>query len=305
MRMGDKPTPSSGNALQALLLEGKALLQKGNVEQALLEAELLAAHILKKDRTWLAAHKEEVKVTEAFLAAYYGLLERRSKSEPLAYITGQKEFYDRFFYVNPQCLIPRFESEELSEKALHLPLPSQANVLDLCCGSGCIGLSILLEKKDIRIDFSDISEGALELCAKNAHALIEKEEGLSREDRARLKQSCNFYQSDLFCNVPHRRYDLIVANPPYVLAEEYEQLPDEIRLHEPVEALLCLEPLDFSRRLWEGIRDYIAPQGFALVESSPSLRQLCLDTAPDYGLSIQSQKDLAGRWRFFFLSPMT
>ena len=190
-------------------------------------------------------------------------LERRVNDRvPAPYIAGEAWFAGLMFKVDERVLIPRSPIAELIEQRFEPWLPHEPlRILDLCTGSGCIGIACALTFPDARVDVSDISSDALAVAGENIarHYLA---------DRVRA------VQSDLFAGladaavpgVPGEGYDLIVSNPPYVDAEEFAAMPAEYR-HEPELALVSGEDgLDFTRRLLREAPDYLAPQGMLVVE---------------------------------------
>lgn len=180
-----------------------------------LEAEILAAHVLRVDRSWLYAHPE----AEFPELAGENLLQRREANVPLAYILGFREFFGRRFSVDHRVLIPRQETEILVEAALERRSTSSESVLDLATGSGCIGITLKLERPEWAVTLSDISDEALEVASRNADDL-----------NADVRQ----VRSDGFANFLGESFDVIVTNPPYIA--ETESLPDEV-LNEPHLAL--------------------------------------------------------------------
>ena len=180
------------------------------------------------------------------------LLERRKKREPLQYLLGSVVFRGLEFRTTPGVLIPRPETELLAEwasermKALRNPA-----ILDLCCGSGCIGLSLGKELPGARVTLSDLSPEAIRL---------------TEENRARLKLACTVLQGDLFGPVSGRRFDCIVCNPPYIPSEDCGTLQPEV-LWEPKLALDGgADGLDFYRRLAAEAPAYLKPEGMLLLE---------------------------------------
>ncbi|MBQ7789113.1 MAG: peptide chain release factor N(5)-glutamine methyltransferase [Clostridia bacterium] len=150
------------------------------------------------------------------------ILEKRKKRIPLQYILGKWEFMGKEFFVCPDCLIPRPDTEILVERALK-ELKSGQSVADLCTGSGCIGLSLLLYKSDISLTLMDISRGALNMAIKNA-----KSHGIY--DR------CEFILGDILKDIPNKKFDMIVSNPPYIPTRDIELLSEEVK-NEPRLAL--------------------------------------------------------------------
>jgi len=203
-------------------------LFKLGVEAAKLEAEVLAAHVLLVDRTWIIAHPE----AEFPEMAGEAVIQRRLNSEPLAYILGKRDFYGREFRVGPGVLIPRHETETLIDVALEHS-EEGLKVLDLGTGSGCIAITIALERPTWKVFASDISTKALDIARANAERLNAKVEFIHANGARGIEES---------------GFDLIVSNPPYVGLSD--PLPKEIREYEPHVALYAGPAgLDFYRRL--------------------------------------------------------
>jgi ribosomal protein L3 glutamine methyltransferase len=175
---------------------------------------------------------------------------------PLPYLTGEAWFAGMRFLVSPQVLIPRSPMAELIENGFAPWIdPTRVDlVLDLCCGSGCIGIATAAYLPESRVDLADISPQALEVCRGN----------LQLHDE--LSGHIQLFQSDLFESLPPRRYDIIVSNPPYVGSGEMAELPPEYR-HEPVLALQAEdEGLGIVRRILRESADFLAPDGILIVE---------------------------------------
>lgn len=169
---------------------------------------------------YLVSSRDEMpkEQAQAFLMA----VERRIKHEPMQYILGYSYFYGRKFTVTCDVLIPRFDTECVVEYALKR-LPDSANVLDMCTGSGCIGITIALEKKCLLVTAADVSNRALEIAKKNA---------------ANLQADVKFIQSDLFIGLEKGvLYDMIISNPPYIPTAVIDTLTDDVKCHEPRLAL--------------------------------------------------------------------
>lgn len=194
-------------------------LGEAGVDSPKLDAQLISAEILGQTRSWVLAHPEHV-VTAPFATE---LVQRRLNREPLAYILGRKEFYGRQILCDQRALVPRPETECLVERALLEIQPGDA-VLDLCCGTGCIGLTIQAERQDVKVTLSDLSADALDLC---------------RENQAALGLECETVQSDLFAELSGRRFDIVASNPPYVACGD--DLQPEVREFEPSMALFAAQ----------------------------------------------------------------
>ena len=181
------------------------------------------------------------------------MLSRRAAGVPVQYLLGRADFMGLAFRVTPAVLIPRQDTETLAEAAL-IDLrqrPGCPEVLDLCAGSGCIGLSLGSLAPNARLTLSDISREALEVAKENARDLEVKAE---------------FRHGDLFAAVNRDRFDLIVSNPPYIPSGELATLQREVRF-EPTLALDGGEDgLDFYRRIAEGAASHLNPGGSVYLE---------------------------------------
>jgi ribosomal protein L3 glutamine methyltransferase len=193
-----------------------------------------------------------------------GLIQRRIDDRmPLPYLLGEAWFAGMRFHVNEQVLIPRSPIAELIEAGFSPWLDhSQApQILDLCCGSGCIGIAAAAYIPDSQVDLLDISSAALQVAKQN----------IAEYD---LQERVAIYQSDLFEALPAKEYDLIVSNPPYVGAAEMDVLPDEYH-HEPVLALHANDNgLGIVQRILKQAKSYLSPQGVLIVEVGNSAHLL-------------------------------
>ena len=187
-----------------------------------LDAEILLAKALETNRFGLfTKYSEEAGKKAAELFASF--LERRMNFEPVAYITNEKEFFEDTFFVDKRVLIPRPESEFIVEKAANLLKNyEKADLLDICCGSGCIGLSIK-RATACRLTLSDISEDALEVAKINSARLFPASTDIS------------FIQSDLFSAISGK-FDLITANPPYLSESDMKNFVVQELAFEPENA---------------------------------------------------------------------
>lgn len=233
-------------------------LESAGIESARLEARLLAGHALGRDRAWTLAHGE-APIDEDALRP---LLTRRLSREPLAYIVGYREFFGRRFAVDRRVLIPRPETETVVEAALEaIRKGGHRKVLDLCTGSGCIGITLALDQPGLEVWASDLSAGALEVARSNAEALEAK---------------VRFVESDLFRNLAGERFDLIVSNPPYVRSDA--PLAPEVGAWEPAAALFAGENgLEVYARIAQEAPPHLS--GPLILEvgdrQAPAVREVC------------------------------
>ena len=218
---------------------------------ARLDARVLAAHILGTDAAWLIAHDTDP-LADTHVAAFESLLFHRLDGVPIAYLVGTREFYGRPFRVTPDVLIPRPDTELLVERALAcIPSDQAVDVLDLGTGSGCIAITLALERPLARVTAVDRSTAALAIARHNADI---------------LNAHIEFLTSDWFAALAGRRFDLIVSNPPYVAAADPHLARGDVRF-EPLTALAAgHDGLDDLRRLIRAACDHLKPGGALLLE---------------------------------------
>jgi release factor glutamine methyltransferase len=230
-------------------------LKKRGVASPRLDVELLLGQVLGLDRVGLLIDAERP-LAKTELAGYRALHQRRRSGEPVAYLLGVREFYGRPFRVDWRVLIPRPDTEILVEAGLartkHVSL--SARVLDLCTGSGCVGVSLARERPTSRVLGVDLSEDALAVARENAIRLGAVNAG--------------FLRSDLYAGVPRGSvFDLITANPPYITDADLGSLPPDIRDYEPRLALAGgADGLDLVRRIVAGAAPLLARGGVLAVE---------------------------------------
>ena len=219
-------------------------LKAGKIDNAVFDANLIVRKVLKLSPIdMVLSYNKEVNSENAQAVENY--TKRRCLNEPLQYILKAQEFMGLEFYVDENVLIPRADTETLTEAVLKRN--TGMNVLDICTGSGCIALSIAHYNKKAYVTGLDISEKALDVAKRNA-------ENLNLSDRVR------FIKTDILKEFPFGVYDVITANPPYIESEVIGSLQKEVRLHEPRIALDGGEDgLVFYRRITE-----IAPRLLAV-----------------------------------------
>ena len=205
-------------SIQAWLRDSAEMLADRGITSALLDAELILAHTVRKNRTWLHAHHDE-RLTERQLEIAHARLQLRLDRTPLAYIIGHREFYGRLFKVTPSVLIPRPESEAIIT-CLRKCGPHTGRLVDVGTGSGCLGITAKLEIPALDITLTDNSRHAL---------------AVARENATRLHAHVDIIQSDLLSDT-FGTFDGIIANLPYVDAS-WERSPETNC--EPAEALFA------------------------------------------------------------------
>lgn len=245
-----------------LLTQGTQLLMNAGIEEARLDAWLLLEYTADISRAWYYAHPES-EVNEKIVSEYLSLCQKRAEHIPLQHLTHQACFMGYDFYVDERVLVPRQDTEILAEEALHqLRNMRNPRILDMCTGSGCLLLSLLMELPDATGTGVDISAAALAVAERNR-------KNLELEKRAVLVQSDTF-SGDYFQKNSGNislEYDMLISNPPYIPTEEIGKLMEEVRFHDPVLALDGREDgLYFYRRITEQAGKYLRPGGWLMYE---------------------------------------
>lgn len=233
----------SGLKVGTLIDEAEKKLKEIS-ETPRLDAEILLAKAIGTNRFGLfTKYNEEAGEKAAELFASF--LERRMNFEPVAYITNEKEFFEDTFFVDQRVLIPRPESEFIVEKAAELLKNSEkAEVLDICCGSGCIGLSIK-RASGCRLTLADISKDALEVAEINATRLFPGSTDIS------------FIQSDLFGGISGK-FDLITANPPYLSERDMKNFVVKELEFEPESAFFGGKTgFEITEKILESVHEFL------------------------------------------------
>ncbi len=247
------------------------------------DAEVLLGHCLGRGRSWLYSWPE-AEVAPGDAEHFLRLLQERQRGMPVAYLTGQREFWSLQLAVNEHTLIPRPETETLVQWALELPLPGTAATLDLGTGSGAIALALASERRQWRVTAVDRSEEALEVARHNGRAL-----GLAQ---------VRWLHSDWYAGLQATRFHLLVSNPPYVEPGDPHLRAGDLRF-EPSSALVAEQGglADISR-IVSGAGAHLHPRGWLLLEhgyaQGPAVRRLLVDA----GFSaVATRQDLAGQDR--------
>jgi release factor glutamine methyltransferase len=266
----------------AALREGSQRLA-AHSSSAHLDAELLLAHALQTDRTRLKSHPEQVLDADVY-RKYHELIERRARGEPLAYLTGFKDFWTLRLAVTPAVLVPRPETELLVERALAAPVPAACRVADLGTGSGAIALALASERPQWQITATDESESALSVARQNARML-----GLDRIEWLRGRW---------FEPLAGRRFNLLVSNPPYIAPDD-PALRDPALQYEPQQALVAQENgLAALRILIAGAPAHLERGGWLLLEHGATQGDSVRGELVSRGFAhVRSHRDLAGHER--------
>jgi len=259
-------SPLESPTLRAALQLGAARLVAAGIDSAALDAEVLLRHVLELAQGELYLRLQD-RLGPRNQQQFQESLERRGAREPLAYITGNKEFWSLDFIVTPAVLIPRPETEMLVELALacarDLPRSQRVKILDIGTGSGAIAVSLAKHLPDSEVWAVDISSAALAVAEANAK-------------RHNVEGRMRFLRGDLFdaLDEADTTFDLILSNPPYIRSAELAELAPEIRDWEPWAALDGgADGLDYYRRIVGAAPSHLTETGILLMEIGSDLAE--------------------------------
>jgi release factor glutamine methyltransferase len=273
-----------------LLKQGENMLQAAGISEARIDAELLWQHISGQSKADMLMSMQQ-QVLQGEECRYFELVDVRRKRFPLQYITGVQYFYGMEFKVSKNVLIPRYDTETLVETALSLAKKkSDIEILDLCCGSGCIGITCGMIMPDSQVTLVDISPDAIKLTKDN----IEK---LAGDEAGRFK----VLSSNLFEKIQDK-FDFILSNPPYIKSEVIETLMPEVKDYEPRLALDGTEDgLYFYRAIVKDAEKYLKDDGYVVFEIGNDQAEDVQHLLVDAGYTdVCVKKDLCGNDRVVY-----
>ena len=260
--------------------------EAAGMETVRLDAEVLLAFCLNCDRLEFLKNPD-MQISKSQLAVFNKLVSRRLKWEPVAYITGRKEFWSFTLEVNKGVLIPRPDTEIILEEALAVGKNIIApRIADIGTGSGAIALALAKELPEPKITATDISPAALKVAKKNARNL-------------KLGKNIEFLKGDLFAPVKGF-FDIIVSNPPYISAAEYEELPRGVKDFEPKIALLAGQTgVEFYEKLIYQSKNHLKKDGWLLMEIGAPQAEKIRDIMQECAFfeDIDVRRDYAGHDR--------
>lgn len=268
------------------LIKATKELERAGINCPENDAKILMEYVTKMSSTELILNALD-QFPSQFEEQYDSLIEKRKDNYPLQYITNEAPFMDYIFTARENVLIPRFDTEILVIEALKKAREkgNALKVLDMCCGSGCIGISYYLERKKEGVEdvvsLVDISDYAI---------------ALSNENKNKLNADVKIIKSDLYSEISDEKYDLILSNPPYIRTADIEGLMAEVKDHEPHLALDGTENgLYFYKRIIEGLKEHLNDNGSIIFEIGcdqyEAVKGLLVEAAFK---DIEVVKDLAG-----------
>ena len=281
-------TVKSEKQLKLLLDKSIQYLEKNDIEESKLIAEIVFSHILNIDRMMLFTKYRDDIEDEKIEKIRYFIQKIGREKFPVQYLLNEQEFYKRKFYVDKGVLIPRQDTEILVEKMIDILKTKisknqvHPKILDIGVGSGIIGITAALEVESSYVLGVDISEKALETAQKNKEIL--------------KVSNIKFLKSDLFENVEFKQFDMIVSNPPYISLNEVGIMSDDTLLHEPSEALFAEnDGLYFYYEICQKAFDYLADFGYLLFEIGYKQGKNVSEIMKNFGFkNIDVIQDLAG-----------
>ena len=288
-----------------MLTMGEKQLMDSDIADATRDCKILYCYMMDIPFSKIILEYQEV-LQDRLCDKYFELIDRRSKGEPVQYIMGSQEFMGLEFIVNENVLIPRQDTETLVEDALEIintgtlrgedmdVKRKEWDILDLCTGSGAIGVSLARIANKVNVTCSDISEGAIKVAKENA-----QKHGVAK--------SVKFEQGDLFKpfskHFRKQKFDMIISNPPYIKSSVIPTLQKEVCEHEPLSALDGGESgLDFHERIVSGVGGHVRKGGVLLLEIGHDQGEAVSGLLSRNGdfTSIRVLKDLANRDRIVF-----
>ena len=291
--------------VKEMLTMGEKQLMDSDIADATRDCKILYCYMMDIPFSKIILEYQEV-LQDRLCDKYFELIDRRSKGEPVQYIMGCQEFMGLEFIVNENVLIPRQDTETLVEDALEIintgtlrgedmdVKRKEWDILDLCTGSGAIGVSLARIANKVNVTCSDISEGAIKVAKENA-----QKHGLAK--------SMKFEQGDLFKpfnkHFHKQKFDMIISNPPYIKSSVIPTLQREVCEHEPLSALDGGESgLDFYERIVSGVGSHLKKGGVLLMEIGNDQGEAVSGLLSRNGefTSIRVLKDLAQRDRIVF-----
>lgn len=293
-------------AVKEILNLGCRQLSESGIADAAIDCKILYCYLMNITNTQLILEYQKI-LPDSLCDEYFKLLDRRSSGVPLQHITGVQDFMGLEFMVNEHVLIPRQDTETLVEDAidvikhnalrgeqLSIKPKKEYEVLDLCCGSGAIGVSLAALCDNVKVTCSDLSQDAIDVAKKNASKLA-------------ASKKINFANGNLLMpfkgRFKNKKFDLIISNPPYIKTSVIPTLQKEVRDHEPMMALDGgVSGLDFYKSIIGDAADCLKKEGVLMFEIGHDQKEDVCALLEEAGRfeNITGLQDLARRDRIVF-----
>jgi len=273
--------------VRELLAKARQRLAEARCDSPALDAEILLAHTLAQERTWLYMHPQE-KIDQEQLAAFNRSLQRRVRREPVAYIVGRKAFFGLEFQISRHVLIPRPETEELVRWIIEGITHPRPLILEIGTGSGCIALALKKQIPGSQVMATDVNEAALLVASRNA---------------LKLELDLPIIQHDILDINPPKdwpRADIIASNPPYIPISEKITMAPHITSHEPPGALFVPDenPLLFYFSIASFARQQLKKGGQLYLEIHEKFGSEVIDLLQQHGFQgVELRQDINGKDR--------
>ncbi|HPA64268.1 MAG TPA: peptide chain release factor N(5)-glutamine methyltransferase [Spirochaetota bacterium] len=275
--------------LGEIFAEVSAELKISGIPTCSLDAEIIICETAGIARHRIISHPE-TEISSDIIDSIHSITKRRTKREPLAYITGHKEFYGLEFSVNRSVLIPRPDTELLVDQAIYFA-PQKSEFLDICTGSGAVAVSVKYNRPDLSVYASDISADALECARLNGEQIV--------------SGKIEFTKSDVFSAFTGKKFSLITANPPYIAESEKNSLEAELSF-EPEQALFADDSgMKIIKTIICNANEYLTDNGILLIEIGASQKNAVKDLAGLNGFEAVFCPDYSGIDRVARLSHKT
>lgn len=273
--------------LGEIFAEISAVLKSSGIPTFSLDAEIIICETAGIARHKIISHPE-TEISANVIDSIRSMAKRRAEREPLAYITGLKEFYGLEFSVNKSVLIPRPETELLVDQAIYFA-PQKSDFLDICTGSGAVAVSVKYNRPDLSVFASDISADALGCARLNAENIV--------------SGKIEFKESDVFSAFAGRKFSLITANPPYIAESEKDSLEAELSF-EPQNALFADDSgMKIIKTIISEAKEFLTDNGILLIEIGASQKNAVRDFAHLNGFEAVFCPDYAGIDRVARITP--
>ena len=272
--------------IKQALTKGMIMLKSNNIESPKLKSRLLLQYILKQPRQYIIVYDNN-EITEKEKFEYFVNIEKLTKGIPLQHITHTQEFMKMDFFVDENVLIPRPDTEILVEEVIKIAKKIETpKILDLCTGSGVIGISIAKNVPDSQIYAIDISEKALDVAKINTK-------------RMKVERQIKLIKSDLFEKLKNEKFDIIVSNPPYIKKDDITYLSEEVKNEPKMAVDGGVDGLDFYRKITKQGIEYLKLGSYLCFEIGYDQKEEVTDIIKNEGRYIDtySKKDLYGNDR--------